>query len=385
MTAPPRVYFVAGESSGDLHGANLIRALRAQRPEVECAGIGGTRMQQAGMTLHHDLASEAIMGFVEVVKSLGKIRTLFHDTLAKLREFRPDCLVLIDYPGFNIRLAAAAWPLGIPVVYYISPQVWAWKKGRVHTLKRFCRRMLVILPFEQPLYEEVGLDCQFVGHPLLDYLPQVELDGRYRGEMTIGLLPGSRAQEISRILPVMLEVAEGIRRKHPEARFVAPCVDEARAEQVRALVGDFPLEIDIGGAYEVLDGARFCMVASGTATVETMLYETPMVVMYRVAPVTYWLARMVVNVAHIGMVNILAGRRIVPEFVQHEATVERVLPAALDLIADSPARAAMLQDLRSVKEGLGGPGASARAAEAVLEIVDEHRRKALPAPGVTGA
>lgn len=381
MTAPPRVFFVAGESSGDLHGANLIRALRAMRPEAECAGIGGKRMERAGMTLHHDLASEAIMGFVEVVKSLRKIRVLFHETLANLRAFRPDCLVLIDYPGFNIRLAAAALPLGIPVVYYISPQVWAWKKGRVQTLKRLCRRMLVILPFEQPIYDEAGLDCRFVGHPLLDYLPQVELEGKYRGEMTIGLLPGSRAQEIARILPVMIEVAEGIRRQHPNARFVAPCVDEARAEQVRTLAGAFPLEVDIGGAYEVLDGARFCMVASGTATVETMLYETPMVVMYRVAPITYWLARMVVRVAHIGMVNILAGRRIVPEFVQHEARVEKVLPAALDLIADAPARAAMLADLRAVKEGLGGPGASQRAAEAVLEIVDEHRRKALPEAG----
>jgi len=380
VSAPPRVYFVAGESSGDLHGANLIRALRELRPETECAGVGGTRMAQAGMTLHHDLASEAIMGFAEVVKSLGKIRALFHATLAKLREYRPDCLVLIDYPGFNIRLAAAAVPLGIPVVYYISPQVWAWKKNRVHTLKRVCRRMLVILPFEKAIYDEAGLDCRFVGHPLLDYLPGVPIEGLYRGDMTIGLLPGSRAQEIGRILPVMIETAKGIRSKHPGARFVAPCVDAARAEQVRALAGDFPIEIDIGGAYEVLEGARFCMVASGTATVETMLYETPMVVMYRVAPVTYWLARAVVRVAHIGMVNILAGKRIVPEFVQGDADAGKVLPVALDLIADSPARAAMLEDLRAVKAALGGPGASQRAAEAVLEVIDEHRQQALPAP-----
>lgn len=382
MSAPLRVFFVAGESSGDLHGANLIRALRASRPDIVCEGIGGTRMAAAGMTLHHDLASQAIMGFVEVVKHLGMIRRLFHETLARLRETRPDCLVLIDYPGFNLRLAAAVWPLRIPVVYYISPQVWAWKKNRIHSLKRFCRRMLVILPFEKPLYDAVGLDCVFVGHPLQDALPQVPLEGRYAGTCTIGLLPGSRAQEISRILPEMLAVAEGIRRAHPEARFVAPCVDAARADQVRTIAArcGFPIEVDIGGAYEVLSAARFCMVASGTATVETMLFECPMVVMYRVAPVTYWLARLVVRVEHIGLVNILAGKRIVPEFVQHEATADRILPIARDLIADGPVREQMLADLRAVKATLGGPGASACAAEAVLAVADEHRRLALPAP-----
>jgi lipid-A-disaccharide synthase len=364
----PRIFLVAGESSGDTHGANLVRALHELDPAVACEGLGGQRMARAGMTLHHDLAATAIMGFAEVVKSLGYIRRLFHDTVARLRANPPDCLVLIDYPGFNIRLAVQARALGIPVVYYISPQVWAWKKGRLRTIARTVDRMLVILPFEEAFYREAGVPATYVGHPLLDHLPAVPIEGRYRDGLTVGILPGSRGQEIARILPVLLATARGIQEQHPEARFVAPCVDDVRAAQIDAARGNFPLTIDVGGMYEVLDGARFCMVASGTATVETCLFGVPMVICYRIAPLSYLLARLLVRIDHIGMVNILAGRRIVPEFVQHEATAERILPHALALLGDTPERARMLAGLASVRESLGGPGASRRAAEAVLEV-----------------
>lgn len=363
-----RLFLSAGESSGDLHGSHLIEALRALDPELEYEGLGGTRMQAAGMTLRCDLAGKAIMGFAEIVKSFGYIRRVFLDTVRHLKETRPDGLVLIDYPGFNIRLAKQAKALGIPVIYYISPQVWAWKKGRIHTLARLVEKMLVILPFEKPLYDAVGLDCTYVGHPLLDHLDSIELNDTYVDGMVIGILPGSREQEIARILGVMLAVAKGIRKRYPEARFVVPCVDADRANQIRALAGDFPLEVVPGGVYDVLHGARFCLVASGTATVETALFEVPMVVLYKVAPLSYWLARMLVNIDAIAMINILAGKHIVPEFIQGDATLEKILPVALGLLEDSEERAAMVQDLKSIREMLAS-GASANAAREILAVV----------------
>lgn len=366
-----RIFLVAGETSGDIHGANLVRALLRQDPALTCEGLGGWRMEAAGMTLRHDLAGEAIMGFTEVVKHILPIRRLFLDTLAHLRETRPGALVLIDYPGFNIRLAREAHALGIPVIYYISPQVWAWKKGRIHTIAGCVRRMLVIFPFEEALYQQVHVDVRYVGHPLLDHIAQYEPTRRFDGDPVIGLLPGSRLQEIERLTPVMIATARGILEKHPRARFVTPAISEARAARIRALAGDFPLEVIVGGMYDVLSAARFCLVASGTATLETALFGVPLLILYKVGTMNYWLARLLVDIRFIGIVNILAERGVVPEFIQHDARPERILPRALDLIDDTPARAAMREDLQAVRQLLGGPGASDRAAEAVLDILKE--------------
>ncbi|MDQ1257351.1 MAG: Lipid-A-disaccharide synthase, partial [Candidatus Hydrogenedentes bacterium] len=264
-----------------MHGANLIRALREADPAIECEGLGGEAMAAAGMRLRYDLAGEAIMGISEVVKAFPAIRRLFLDTAAHIESARPDALVLIDYPGFNMRLGQRAKAMGVPVVYYISPQVWAWKKRRIYTIAKMVDKMLVILPFEEKLYTDIGVDCAYVGHPLLDSVARFESTGRYRGGMVIGVLPGSREQEIRRLLGPMLEVARGIRDAYPEARFVAPCANEARERQVRAMIGDFPLETAVGQTYEVLDAARFCLVASGTATLETALFGVPMAILYK--------------------------------------------------------------------------------------------------------
>lgn len=362
-----RIFFSAGESSGDMHGANLIRALRDLDPSIECVGYGGPRMAAAGMELRQDLASRGIMGFVEVVRHLGFFKDLYQQTVREFETDPPDCLVVIDYPGFNMQLMKRAHLLGIPVVWYISPQVWAWKRGRIYVIARNADKVLVILPFEEGIYKSLGVDCTYVGHPLLDQIAATELTGVYRDGLIIGLLPGSRRQEIERIFGVMLQVARGIRETYPDARFVAPCVDAEREAQIRAMAGDFPLETTVGNTYELLSGARFCLVASGTATVEAALFGVPMVILYKVAPVTYWLARALVRVAHIGMVNILAGKRIVPEYIQHEATAKRILPDALELIADGPRRTQALADLAALRAALGGPGASRRAAELVLQ------------------
>lgn len=410
-----RLFFVAGERSGDMHGANLIRELRRLSPGVQCEGLGGRMMEDAGMALRHDLASQAIMGFSEVVKHFPAVRRLMGETITHLEADRPDGMVLIDYPGFNLHLAKRAKALGIPVIYYISPQVWAWKKKRIHTIARCVRKMLVILPFEEDFYRQAGVDCTYVGHPLLDHIDaggrmsaragisgqtpvlwtQVdgvdEVDeadqGTARGDarppvpvapeddIVIGLLPGSRAQEIARLMPAMIDVARGIQEQYPQARFMTPCVDEARAAQVRSLAGGFPVEIAVDGMEQVLRCACFCLVASGTATLETALYGVPMLILYRVSPASYLLARMLVrDLEHIGIVNILAGKGIVPEFVQHEVSTDKILPAALELIGDTPARARMLQELAKVRVGLGAGGASKRAAEEILACLSAPRK-----------
>jgi lipid-A-disaccharide synthase len=369
-----RIFFVAGEASGDTHGASLIRALRAADPELVFEGLGGEAMARAGMALRHDLASDAIMGFTEVVKHFPAIRRLFHRTLAHIEAVRPAAVVLIDYPGFNIRLCRKLAGSGIPVVYYISPQVWAWKKNRLKTLARCVRKMLVIFPFEEELYRGAGLDCVFAGHPLMDHIAGYEPVRCFEGDPVIGVLPGSRAQEIERILPVMLAAAEKIRKTYPGAAFVTPCVSEKRAGRIRELAGAFPLEVVPGAMYDVLASARFCMVASGTATLETAIFGVPMVIGYRVSPLSYRLARILVrDLKFIGMVNILAGRGIVPEFIQDGADPARIVPAALQLIGDTPARETMKADLAAVREQLGGGGASENAAREILRLIEEEQ------------
>lgn len=369
------VFLVAGESSGDAHGARLIEALRRICPGIQCEGLGGGAMQAAGMGLRYDLADSGIMGFFEVLKSLGMLRRLFQETVAHLREHPPGVLVLIDYPGFNVRLAKEAKRLGIPVVYYISPQIWAWKKGRLDTLARTVRKMLVILPFEQALYEAKGIDCEYVGHPLLDHIESTPIAGVFKSEgPVVGLLPGSRRQEIQRHMPLMAQVARALRQDYPAARFLVPCVSAERAQQVRAAMGDAPIETVVNQFYEVLAAARCCLTASGTATLETCLFGVPMAIVYRLQPLSYWLARSLVQIEHIGMVNILAGREIVPEFIQSRAALSFVLPVMRELMADSPQRAEMIEDLAAVRAMLGGPGASARAAQTILAVIDEEER-----------
>jgi lipid-A-disaccharide synthase len=368
-----RIFLVAGESSGDMHGAALVRSLLTLRPGAVCEGLGGHRMEAAGMALRHDLAGRAIMGFTEVVRSLGYIRRLFHDTVARLEQERPDCLVLIDYPGFNIRLAERAKAMGIRVVWYISPQIWAWKRGRIRTLARCVDKMLVILPFEKALYDAADLDCSDVGHPLLDHIDPSRVEGRHKGDRpVVGLLPGSREQEIRRHMAVMNGVARGILDKHPETRFVAPCVDEERASQIRDAADGLPVETDVGGMYEVLAAARFCLVASGTATLETALFGVPMAIVYRVSPLSYLLARMLVRIRFIGLVNILSGRGVVPEFIQHDAVPEKILPVALELMDDTDTRRRMIEDLNGIRGMLGGPGASERAAREVIAVAERN-------------
>ena len=367
------VFLIAGEPSGDMHGAHLVEALCAADPDLRCSGLGGRRMEQAGMELHYDLAADAVMGFVEVLRKALPLRRLFLDTLARVRRERPDCVVLIDYPGFNLRFAKAVHAFGIPVVYYISPQVWAWKRKRLDTLARVVSRMLVILPFEEDLYRDKGVYCVYVGNPLLDEVASSR--GSHPDEedrLVVGLLPGSRPQEIERIAPVMAETGAALLESYPGLKFLTPCLNEERGAQIRSAMGGLPVEILVGGMHEVLGRARCCLVASGTATLETALFEVPMCIVYRVNALSYWLARLLVRIRFIGLVNILLNREVVPELIQHDAVAAKIVPVMRELIEDTETRRLMLLNLQEVKRRLGPPGASERAAAEILDLINGH-------------
>lgn len=386
------VFVVAGEPSGDLHGANLVREIRQIEPDINFHGIGGEKMDAAGVKLEHDLASEAIMGFTEVLRKLGYIRGVFRETVDFLRRNRPDLLILIDYPGFNLRLAEHAKKLGIRTVYYISPQVWAWGEGRVERIARLAEKVLVILDFEESIYADAGVSVEYVGHPLIDHIEKVGLDQRFIGErkkpgcVTVGLLPGSRPQEVKRHLAVMLRTGELLWRELPELQLLVACPNERIGLLARQIVRRWcdrqkcaDVEVVSGKTYEVVNLSTFCLVASGTATLETAYFLKPMAVIYKTSFASWLLARLLVKVEHIALVNILARKRIVPEFIQFDARPKEIAAEVASLLRDDQRRAELETALGEVRDKLGGPGGSARAARVVIELL----RCPTPAAGVS--
>ncbi len=366
---------IAGEASGDLHGSGVVRALREKRPGVEVYGIGGDNMRREGMELAYHSSSLAFMGFAEVVRNLGTVLRVERAMEALLDERRPDVLVLIDYPGFNLRFARKARRRGIKVLYYISPQVWAWNKGRVKKMRRLVDRMKVVFPFEVDLYRKEGIDVEFVGHPVVERigasLERAEFFTRHKldpGRKLIGLLPGSRQQEIERIFPVMLDAALELRRN----RSVQIVIGVAPNLGAGALRPYLPAGEDVTlvehATYDVMKHADLAMVTSGTATLETGWFGTPMVVVYRTSPVSFFIGRLLVDVPYIGLVNIVAGRKVVPELLQNEMTKKNLL-TTISGILDDPAKAdGMRRDLAVIQSRLGGPGASARVADGIIAL-----------------
>jgi lipid-A-disaccharide synthase len=369
----PTILIGAGDASGDLHAANLVRALKARRPDLRVLAAGGPALAGAGAELVADLVSHAVVGIAEVAAQIGAYTKLFRTLVSLLRRERPDALVLLDFPDFNIRLGRQAKAEGIPVVYYISPQVWAWRRGRIRTLARIVRKMLVIFPFEEALYRKHKVDVEFVGHPLLDAMPEsIDADGlrrrlRIAGEETlIALLPGSRKEVVRRHVPILRGAIDVIRARVPRSRFVVAGASSLPPEAYGAFTGACP--VVYGHGYEVLKAADLAIMASGTVTVEAAILGTPMLVFYRVNPVTFALVMPLVRVRNFAMVNILAGREIAPEFLQWKATPERIGTAASEILLGGKLPA-MRKDLTEVRTKLGGSGASVRAAEAVLRVI----------------
>ncbi|MCX6355605.1 MAG: lipid-A-disaccharide synthase [Candidatus Aureabacteria bacterium] len=377
--APPphRILIVAGEVSGDKHAAKLIAALKEREPRLEIYAAGGEKMKAAGATLLHNLVKMAVLGSVEVLRNYRALRKIFYAILAFVREQHLDAVILVDYPGFNIRLAKKIKKtgLGTKVIYYISPQVWAWGTRRKWTISKHVDRMIAILPFEKQFYSDTEMPVDFVGHPLLDdlKLEYTRAETRKRwglGEQTrvVALLPGSRWNEVRRHLPVMLRAAELMKRELPELEF-ATCeppsefrsftMEELGRSAVTVRIGE-------GSIYGVIDASDLALVASGTATLETACLLKPMVIVYRVSWLTYFLGRALVKLPYIGMVNVIAGRKIMPECIQGHATPERIADTALDLLRDERQYAAAVEKLRGVRAHVGDPGASVRAARVVL-------------------
>ena len=371
-----RLLLSCGEASGDLYAAALTRELRSLAPAIEVAGLGGPRFAEAGGRLLADYRGVAVTGLTEAIPKLPESLRTIRRLTGVAREWRPDALIVIDFPDFNFRLARRIKRLGVPVVYYISPQVWAWRPGRLKTLREIADRILVIFPFEEAIYREAGLPVQFVGHPLVElaqassgrdaFLARHQLQS---GAPTVAILPGSRANEVRRILPPLAAAADLIAARLPGVQFVI-----ARAGHLddRLFAPASGRTIVEGETDAALAAADLALVASGTATVQAALHDTPMVVVYRLSPLTYALGRRFVKLDTFAMVNLIAGERIVPELIQEAFTPETVAAEALSILGDPSRAARMRAGLARVRAQLGAPGASRRAAEAILQIAGAH-------------
>ncbi|MEZ4653973.1 MAG: lipid-A-disaccharide synthase [Candidatus Eisenbacteria bacterium] len=372
-----RAFLLAGESSGDLQGALLARELKTRRPDLELWGVGGERMAAEGVRLVLNADALAVVGFAEVVSILPRILQALRTVGRSLAKLRPDVFVPIDYPDFNFRLLAPARRLGIPIAYYISPQVWAWRSGRVHTLRRHVDRVIVIFPFEEAIYRDHDVPVTWVGHPLVDRLPEeperwrAELRARLvpGSETAIALLPGSRRGEVARIAPLLRAVRQRI-----EAAAERPLrwiVGQASGLPTALLQG-IARDAAIAPGFEALAAADLALVASGTATLESLLVGTPSIVVYRTSPVTYQIARRLVKVPHIAMANLVAGQRLLPEFVQDAADPEAIASVARSWIGDAQERERIRLELLAARASLGPPGAAGRAADVVLEVMEKR-------------
>jgi lipid-A-disaccharide synthase len=372
----PRIFIVTGEASGDVHGANLAGALRTLRPDVELVGVGGNRMQAAGVALLPGIRRVDAMG---VSLGLAHLRAGIHNlfTLAQyLRRTPLDAVVFIDQPGINLRLARVAKWAGQKVVYYITPQIWAWASFRMRFIRRRVDHAVVILPFEEALYRKAGVRCTFVGHPLLDEVaPSYDRDelrkrfGLDASAPVVGILPGSRESEVRALFPVMLQAAAQLARRHPGAQFLVAQAPSIAGELLASLSAEAAVQVRVAQdqASEVMAASDVLLVASGTATLQAAVVGTPMVLAYRTSWLTYWLARWLIRIQWIGLVNIVAGRSLVTELIQHEATPGRMSDEVSRLLTDGQAAGRMKAELRKVREALGSPGASRRAAAVILE------------------
>jgi lipid-A-disaccharide synthase len=379
-----RIYVVAGELSGDAHGAGLLRSLQGMVPGVEVRGVGGPEMVEAGGEGVRDwVADAAVMGVWEVLKRYPWFKRRFEEMLGDLLEFQPDVLLLIDYPGFNLRFAEAVrreCPR-TKIVYYISPQVWAWNKGRIPKMVKLLDEMLCLFPFEQPIFQNAGLKTTFVGHPLVDELEQKRLVGVMRDERLVGLFPGSREREVARLFPMMIETAKRLVSRNADLRFEVPAAGPALEEQIRRLMkeagaGDL-IRVTTGGSHSLMQRACCAVIASGTATLEAAYFGLPYCLVYRVAPLTYVLGRLLVKIKYIGLVNILAGEGVVEEWIQARAE-PRAVAESLGAFLESPEKREALQERLAETAGkLGGEGAHERAAGAVARWLDEA---SFPAP-----
>jgi len=371
----PKIFIIACETSGDQRGAELVRALHRLDPSVQFEGLGGGEMREAGVHLLEEMTRISALGLGDVLGKYFLFRKIFYRALARVKETKPDLLILIDSPAFNLRFAKKI-KRQIPIIYYISPQIWAWGGRRIHTIRRTVDHMLVILPFEEEIYRKAGVPCTFVGHPLLDRVRPTKRREELRREFgvsgskqVVALLPGSREPEVRRILPLMLETARLLQKKMPSLKFFmtrAPHVPRKIYDEILAKFPGLSVQSFTERLHDIVSLSDFALVASGTATLETALLDIPFFLLYKASASTFFLGRRLVRIPYIGLVNVLAGRHVVPEFIQHLAKPEKIAQATQALLEDDTRRENYRKEIRNVLAGLGEPGASERAARVVI-------------------
>jgi lipid-A-disaccharide synthase len=370
------IYFVAGEASADNHGAALMRALRKADVDLRFVGRGGPQMKAvAGDNFQNWIDKSGVLGLWEVIKHYGYFRKQFHETLHEIGASKPNAVVLIDYPGFNLRLARALRKRlqSQKIIYYISPQVWAWNRSRIKKMARWLDLMLCIFPFEAELYNQSGLRTIFVGHPMIERLRQEKFDVE-RDPNVIGLFPGSRAREVRKILPVLLETARELSRMNPNLGFEISAASDALSLEIEKILSKSPFPpkkhwVVIGGAWAIMRQASAGIVASGSATLEAAYFRMPFALIYKVAWPTYFAGRLLLKVKYLGMPNVLADKQIVPEFIQHRARPKDLAKAVAQLLKNPMARDRMISEFDKIAAQLGESGASERAAKAILSEI----------------
>jgi lipid-A-disaccharide synthase len=379
---PLRLYILAGEASGDARGSELMRALKERNPSIEFLGAGGREMRTLGGAEIFDWADEAVVGLWDVLKKYGYFRGQLHRMLDEIVATKPDALITVDYPGFNLRLAKAAKARlpGLRTIHYVSPQVWAWHRGRIPKMAKYLDLMLCLFPFEIPMYEGAGLHAVCVGHPLLDTLAAKRIDAT-RDQSLIALLPGSRGKEVRKIFPVMLDTAIRLSGKRANLRFSAAAASETLADEMRTILAsrgknESFCTIELRRAHELMQRAGTGMVCSGTATLESTYFGLPMVILYKVAWLTWAIGKRLVKVPWLGLPNVLAGREIAREFLQDAATPEAIGNELLRLLEQREVRHAQQRAQAEVISSLGQLGAAGRAAEAILHEFEAPTRGA---------
>ena len=377
-----KILLVAGEVSGDLHGSYLVEAIQSIDPEIQFFGVGGEGLKRAGMRLLHHSQSLSVVGITEVFVKLGSILKALRTLKRSLEREKPDLVILIDFPDFNLRLAKIAHRRGIPILYYISPQIWAWRPKRIELIARLVKKMVVLFPFEVPLYETAGIDVEWVGHPLLDIVKptlskemafrQFGLDPKRR---TVGLLPGSRLHEIERLLPPLLDSAHLLQREIPDLQFVIPLAPGIPKTTLSFHMNNIsvPVKVVEGFTYDVMNLCELLITASGTATLEGAILGKPMIIIYKVSFSTYWIGRALVRVNHIGLPNLVAEKEIALELIQKDVNPQRIVEEAFRILRDPLLSRKMTESMGEVRHKLGEPGAAERAARIVCSMLREAK------------
>ena len=375
-----KILLVAGEVSGDLHGSHLVQAIRSIDPEIRFFGVGGEGLEKVGMRILYPSQSLSVVGITEVFFKLGAVLKAFQGLKKSMDRERPDLVILIDFPDFNLRLAKIAHRRGIPILYYISPQVWAWRPKRIHLIARLVTKMIVLFPFEVPLYEAVGVDVDWVGHPLLDIVkPTLSKERAFQqfgldpNRRTIGLLPGSRIHEIERLLPPLLASAHLLQQEIPDLQFVIPLAPGLPKTLLTPWMENIsvPLKIVEGFTYDVMNLSELLIAASGTVTLEGAILGKPMIIIYKVSLPSSWVARALVRLDHIGLVNLVAEKEIAPELLQRDVNPQRISDEALRILRDPLLSRKMVESMGEVRQKLGEPGAAQRAAHITVSLLKE--------------